>query len=229
MHLSAIDRISPAAPIEQLPIRLNLEGSRGSFAISLLLTIPVVVFLVTPFALIGWLAAVEPDAFLRTQLSWLSTVQLGVGLLAVLAVAVAAVTRIKTVWVRSATVEVGHGVVAVVERGYGFTRRWTAPIQEFLGVAHNVRSSLSGSRHELVLVHPDTTRNVLLRVDSAIAQPHIDRLAILLGLSQIPARSIAGKSAARVVVSSGATSAAAPTPVPPLVGVPAEAKLRLAA
>jgi hypothetical protein len=225
MHLSAIDRISPATPIDQLPIRLDLAASRGSLAISLLLTIPAVVFLITPFALVGWLAAVEPDAFLRTDLTWVSGLQLVAGLAVTLAVAAAAVRRLRAVWVRSATVEVGHGVVAVVERGFGFTRRWTAPITEFLGVAHNVRSSLSGFRHELVLVHPDPSRHVLLRVDSLIAQPHIDRLAIMLGLSQIPARSIAANAAqeARIPV------AAEQTPVPELVGLPVRAKLRLAA
>jgi hypothetical protein len=135
------------------------------------------------------------------------------------------VRRAAMSWAPSATVEIGYGVVAVVERRFGFKRRWTAPVSEFLGLAHNVRASLSGSRHELVLVHPDPEHNVLLQLAPSMPQPHIDRVAILLGVSEIPARALVGQTAPRPGLSAPVQLPALPAPV----AEPVKAKLQLVA
>jgi hypothetical protein len=224
MRLGAIDRITPSTPIDQLPVRLDMAGSRGSFYIALIMAVPVAVVLITPFALLGSLAAVEPQAFLSANVSWVAALQLCVAFAMALALAAFAIRRVTMAWGHAATVEVGYGVVAVAERRFGFNRRWTAPVSEFLGLAHNVRASLSGSRHELVLVHPDPARNVLLYIAPSIPQPHIDRVAILLGVLEIPSRTLVRQSAPRTLP--------VPTPVPALpapVAEPARAKLKLVA
>jgi hypothetical protein len=219
MRLSAVDHITPSGPIDQLPIRLELAGSRGSFMISLLMAVPVALFLITPFVLVGSFAALEPEAFLKVSMSWQAGLQLGVALAAALVLTAFAMRRVANSWGRKATVEIGYGVVAVVERRFGLTRRWTAPVSDFLGLAHNVRSSLSGARHELVLVHPDAANSVLLHLAPTIPQPHIDRVAILLGVSEIPARALVRQSTMpRLALPSAKVVPAlpAPTPVPAL-------------
>jgi hypothetical protein len=223
MQLSAIDRITPATPIDQLPIRLELVGSRGSLVIASMLTMAAAALLMTPFALVGSLAAFQPEAFLNADVSLLAGLQLAAAFSMALVLLVFAIRRVRMAWGRSATVEIGYGVVAVNERRFGMTHRWAVPVSDFLGVAHNVRSSLSGSRHELVLVHPDPSKHVLLGLAPVMPQQQIDRVVILLGLLEIPARSIRGK---------GLMRAASPQPVAvpvPLAGEPAPAKLRLAA
>lgn len=230
MFLSAVDRIIPATPIDQLPIRLELAGSRGGLAIALILLVSAVAFLLTPFMLVGSLAAFQTEAFLKADITWISGLQLAFGFAMALCLTAYALRRVRMAWGSAATVEIGHGVVAVVERRFGVSHRWSLPVTEFLGLAHNVRTSLSGARHELVLVHADPARNVLIGLAPSMPQQHIDRVAILLGLMEIPASSVAGKRAqqARPVQ----PAAYEQTPIPalsPLVGVPQRPKLKLAA
>jgi hypothetical protein len=234
MRLGAIDRITPSTPIDQLPIRLDIAGSRGSVLISLLMVIPVALFLVTPFVLVGSLAAFEPEMFANVQMSWIAGVQLGIAFCAALGLTAFAMRRVAMAWGRTATVEIGYGVVAVVEKKFGIKRRWTAPVSDYLGLVHNVRASLSGSRHELVLVHPDPAFNVMLQLAPSLPQPHIDRVAILLGVSEIPARILVGQQAPRLNLPAPRTLPALPapeaaTPVPVLDAGAVRAQLRLVA
>jgi hypothetical protein len=227
MRLSAIDRISLSTPADQLPMRLDLAGSRGGFVISLLLLVSAAAFLLTPFVLVGSLAAFEPAAFMSADISWSGGLQLALAFITALALTAFAVRRVKMAWTRSATVEIGHGVVAVVERRFSGVRRWALPVSDFLGIAHTVRTSLSGARHELVLVHTNPRYNVMIGLAPSMPQQHVDRMAILLGLLEIPAVSIGHQRAL-----AGTPGARDLTPVPdlsPLVGVVERPKLRLAA
>lgn len=64
---------------------------------------------------------------------------------------------------------------------------WTAPLSSYNGIAHHIRSSLSGNRHELVLAHPNHRRSVLLMVADNISEADIARMANFLRMPQIPA------------------------------------------
>ena len=229
MQLSAIDRITPATPFDQLPIRLELAGSRGSLVIALLLTITAAALLMTPFALVGSLAAFQPEAFQSATLSWAAGAQLAIAFVVAIVLIAFAFRRVRMAWGRSATVEIGHGVVAVIERRFGMAHRWAAPITDFLGIAHNVRSSLSGSRHELVLVHPDPAKHVLLGLATAMPQQHVDRAAILLGLLEIPARSIRGEGLLGLIMRRRANVVMLQRAKPAITDASARPKLKIAA
>jgi hypothetical protein len=84
------------------------------------------------------------------------------------------------------TIEIANGVVTVSEGGHFNTWSWTAPLSSFSGLAHHVRASLSGTRHELILVHPQRDRSILLSVAPRTSQGEVDRVADLLGQPQIP-------------------------------------------
>jgi hypothetical protein len=65
-------------------------------------------------------------------------------------------------------------------------RHWSAPLAEFEGIAHHMRTTLSGVRHELVLVHPSRERSIVLHhAAHGIGQAAIDRAAQLLRLPQL--------------------------------------------
>jgi hypothetical protein len=83
-------------------------------------------------------------------------------------------------------VEIAHGIVTVTEGSHFRTWTWKAPIAEYLGVAHHVRASLSGTRHELIMVHPEHEKSVLLCVAPRTSQSEVDRVAALIGLKQVP-------------------------------------------
>ncbi|MEQ1653073.1 MAG: hypothetical protein ABL897_11335 [Hyphomicrobium sp.] len=91
-------------------------------------------------------------------------------------------------WRRS--VEITRENVAVFDRRTFGGSNWTAPLHDYKGVAHHIRSSLSGTRHELVLVHPDSDRSVLLMTAEHISEADISRMTRLLGLPAVPAREL---------------------------------------
>ena len=76
----------------------------------------------------------------------------------------------------------------VSERGIFARRTWSEPLAHYAGVAHRVRASLSGLRHELILVHRNPSRTILLAVANRIAPEEVARVANLLGLAEISSR-----------------------------------------
>jgi hypothetical protein len=62
----------------------------------------------------------------------------------------------------------------------------SAPLASYSGVTHRVRASLAGSRHELILVHHEREKSILLSVAPRTSQADVERVAALLGQRQIP-------------------------------------------
>ena len=85
------------------------------------------------------------------------------------------------------TVEITPDNVAVSDDLAFGTSNWTAPLASYKGVAHHIRSSLSGNRHELVLVHPEPRHSVLLLVADHLTEADVARMTALLRLPQVPA------------------------------------------
>ena len=77
-------------------------------------------------------------------------------------------------------------MVSVSDRAVLGSRLWQVPLEEFSGIAHWVRSSLSGVRHELHLVHADPGKSLLIHRADHISQATIDAAGALLGLPPIP-------------------------------------------
>jgi hypothetical protein len=77
--------------------------------------------------------------------------------------------------------------VAVKDAKSFSQRVWTSPLRDYQGIAHHIRTSLGTTRHELILVHPDHGRSVLLMVGEHISEADISRFTRLLGLPEIGA------------------------------------------
>jgi hypothetical protein len=87
-------------------------------------------------------------------------------------------------------VSIADGMIEVVDIAPFSRKTWRAPLASFDGIAHHVRSSLSGVRHEAILVHPDTRRNVILMVAAQIGDPELRELGQVLGLPRVSATRI---------------------------------------
>jgi hypothetical protein len=89
-------------------------------------------------------------------------------------------------------VEITRDSVAVDDQRAFGRQQWTAPLTAYRGITHHIRSSLSGTRHELLLVHPDAERSVLLMAADHITDAEIHRMASLLDLPEVPAGALFG-------------------------------------
>jgi hypothetical protein len=61
------------------------------------------------------------------------------------------------------------------------------PLASYRGIAHVVRTSLSGTRHELVLVHPLRAHRILLCMADRISEAELAHAARILRLPVIAA------------------------------------------
>jgi hypothetical protein len=189
MRVAIYDRVEPPVP-SQLPFRVVGTCARRTAAVKLCLALPLA------FGAGAALVTVALDAALAPG-SWAIISQHPAIALEILA-AVAFCTYLLALPIKrlldqlgtERVAEIDHSRVEVTERGHFRTWKWSAPLDSFLGITHHVRASLSGSRHELILVHPDRKKSVLLSVGGMLSQNEMARVAAILGLDEIPAREL---------------------------------------
>jgi hypothetical protein len=184
MRVAIYDRVEPSMPAE-LPLRLTQTCSQRTATAFLALLIPgAVAAIIAAVAIFQALLSPSVRTLIEQHPAQGLEIVIAVGFLAYL---IALPT--KRLIDRLATtriVEILNGSVTVTEGGYFRTWSWSAPLCSFAGVAHHVRASLSGTRHELILVHPQREKSVLLCVAPRTSQSEVDRVAALLGHKQIP-------------------------------------------
>jgi hypothetical protein len=82
------------------------------------------------------------------------------------------------------------GHVQVERQGIMSREQWTVPLTEYCGVTHHIRATLSGPRHEIILVHPEPNRDVLLNLAARHPQEGATYYAELLGLQEVQPRTL---------------------------------------
>jgi hypothetical protein len=184
----AVSTNVPAPSFDSLPFKAEQTSSRTAAVLILLLLIPVLCLVIVPVGLVLVFATAEVrDAIAHHPLA---AAILGAGLVMWVALFLVPAKRIIHRFGNRRRVTIARERVTVADEGLFGSRLWTAPLADFRGVAHHVRATLSGVRHELILVHPKRERSVLLHSADAIAQSTIDRAAALLRLQQIPAHEL---------------------------------------
>ena len=153
MRVAIYDRVEPPVPA-QLPLRLTQTCSQRA-AIALLVLVVPAAFGGTFAALaVVFQALLAPDARAVVE----QHPALGLEILAAIGFIIYLLAlptrRLLARLSTTRTVEIADGLVSVTEGGHFRSWAWVAPLASFTGVAHHVRASLSGTRHELILVHP---------------------------------------------------------------------------
>lgn len=85
-------------------------------------------------------------------------------------------------------VTIDGGRIAVTEAKLAGKKTWTEPLSAYLGIAHHIRTTQAGPRHELILVHPDASRHLIVATADRISKNDVERAAATLGVSEVPAR-----------------------------------------
>lgn len=188
MRQAVSSNVVPAPSFDSLPFNAEQTSSRTAAVLMLLLLIPVLCLVIVPVGLVLVLATGEVrDAIAHHPLA---AAILGAGLAIWVALFLVPAKRIIERFGNRRRVTIARERVTVADESLFGSRLWSAPLADFRGVAHHVRATLSGVRHELILVHPTRNRSVLLHSADAIAQSTIDRATALLRLQQVPAHEL---------------------------------------
>lgn len=182
--------MATSATFEHLPEVVIARTPRGSHVVTILMLIPVLLAVVAPVILLAFAASASPSALALLTDRPLAAIQSFIGLAIWTGLFIVPLKRILSRLGAERTVRLNPDSIDVTDVTLLRKRTWSAPLADYAGIAHHVRSSLSVLRHELVLVHPDARKNVLLAVADRIPQSTIDRAKTLLGLPEVPARSL---------------------------------------
>ena len=182
MRAAAFETILPNGPITALPLNLVQTASRTSPLLMLALALPAAVAALTPFFLIAHHAAQDASLLMDRQAT---SLLLAVALAIWAALFGWPIARRALRSGQRRRIAISATKVTVSDAGLLRTETWSEPLLTYRGIAHHVRSSLSGTRHELILIHPDPARSLLLRAADRIGQPEIDQLTQLLGCREI--------------------------------------------
>lgn len=189
MRAAIFDRIEPLGP-SGLPFRSVQTCSRRSVTARLLLLVPFVVALAFACTFLIVQAAAAPAARAIVAQQPMLALQI---LTAIAFCAFLLGLPLKRLLDRLAvqrTVEIDQTMVTVTEGRNFRSWEWTAPLNSFVGITHHVRASLSGTRHELILVHPERKKSVLVGVADRMSQEDIERIAALLSQAVVPPKEL---------------------------------------
>ena len=190
MHAACVSTISPPDLPTHIPLSIEQRSSRSSSLIKLCLVAPAALVLLSPFILLA--GHMTGNALVRAHLAEHpgALLQLLLGLAFWTVLFAWPLKRMVESLGRARTVEIGPGTVHVTELSLFGETAWQEPLAAYAGVAHHIRASLSGVRHELLLVHPDPDRTVLVALAPRLSQVEIDTLCRLLGRAEIPSREL---------------------------------------
>jgi len=211
MNTSSFELVAPVEALDRLPIRLEQSASRSSTVLWLLLLIPALAAIAIPLPLVAAHVLTDPAALALLSEHPVTGIQILAGFALWCVLFVRPLHRLLSRAGQTRLIEITPTDIRITDRGLLGTRTWSEPLTAFRGLAHHVRSTLSGVRHELVLVHPDQRRHVLLVAGPAITQTALMRAAVLLGLPEIPARAmyVADDAPASAAGATGLRAAAA--------------------
>ena len=99
----------------------------------------------------------------------------------------------------NAVVRMADGMVTFEGRSWPNRETWRAPLAQFCGVTHHIRATLSGPRHEIVLVHPNRDKDIVLHVAPRHPKEDAVYYSELLGLAQLQPRTLYTRDRSRAV------------------------------
>ena len=188
MAYACVDGIEQTGSIHSLPITLDQRASATSTVVVGTFIFFAACFLLAPFGLVAALAALDPNSFMAIAQNPSTAIQLGLALLVgIMFVALPLRRLLRRVFSPRCIVISDRTVSATNTRNPG-APQWSEPLAAYKGVAHHVRTTLSGAHHEIVLIHDEPSKSVVLQTADRIAQPQVDAVAILLNVALVPAR-----------------------------------------
>lgn len=190
MQQTIFESVAPTPAFDALPIETVQRSSRAGTCLKLALLLPAIAAFSIPMFLVGAHALAEPQALTELSVRPMAAAQILAGIAIWLMLVTVPLVRLVRGAGKERRVTITANEVTVEDlRTFG-RDRWTEKLSSYKGVAHHVRASLSGLRHELILVHDVPSRDVLLSIGDRISQETLERAASTLGTQIVPAATI---------------------------------------
>ena len=190
MRIAAVSRVDMTVDQVKASAEFNMSTNKLQAILMVALALGSMVGLLLPVAWIGLDAVSNPQVIHTLAEHPASSALLAAGILVGLVLLTyplrAGLARLGG----SARVQMADGMVTVERKGLLGRNRWSEPLAQFCGVTHHIRATLSGPRHEIILVHRDPAKDVLLQLDSRHPQEGADHYARLLSLPEMQPREL---------------------------------------
>jgi hypothetical protein len=190
MAIARVYVISASDPIRSLPVTLEQRTSPASLAIAGVFIALAAIVLLAPFGLLAAHAATAPTVFAAKIQQPAVALQLGLALLVAVAFVAVPLRALLRRSMQPRQIVISRHTVSATGGTHGARTNWSEPPAAYQGGAHHIRTSLSGAQHEIVLVHAQPSKSIVLQTADRIAQPQIDAVAALLNVAQVPARAL---------------------------------------
>lgn len=187
MQIAVIDNVEISSDFSTFPFTIKQSSALLPACAQVLVSTLSISSLLIPVTLIAIHGLTDPQGAQGIVDRPFSSVLLAIGLLvAVGLLAIPLRSGLNRLRQRGA-IRVGLDHVTVEQQGLIGRKSWEASFDQFAGVTHHIRASLSGARHEIILVHPDPRKNVLLNLSHRAPERGADQFAQLFGVKVIPA------------------------------------------
>ncbi len=187
-HVS-LDVSTDCPAFDHLPIRIQHTSSRWSALVLLLLLTPAIGALLIPVGLVAANASEVQSALAQNPFAGL---QVGIGAFIWLILFGLPLRSLLARFGSTRAIQIDADGVTVQDSRAGRTRSWTSTLADYAGLAHVVRTTNAGARHELVLVHPQRKRNIVLYAADRVSPELIQRASTLLSMPVVPASAAFG-------------------------------------
>lgn len=186
MTQAALEIIGLNHRLDALPLHITQRFSRTSVVARLALLVPAILLVLVLVSFIG----LSSDALAQVTEHPADALLAGFGVMLFACLFVLPFSRAIKALVSHRTVRIEAGTVTVEDHGLFGSSSWSLPLTAYRGVAHVVRTSLSGARHELVLVHPVRNRRILLCAADKLSETDLDQASRVLNLPLLPANDL---------------------------------------
>lgn len=190
MRFSQFDELSPAIVDGPLPWHQRQSCSTFPGAFVVVALAATALALLVPTALVVARLAAGDDAARQAIDNPGSVIQIALGVAFLSAMIGWPLYLTSRRIGRRRDVVIDHAQVTVRENAPAGRSQWSEPLSAYLGVAHHLRTTQAGPRHELVLVHPDPRRHVVVASAERLTRADLERVARQLGLDEVPAAAL---------------------------------------
>jgi hypothetical protein len=197
MRASDVDTSMPSGPIDSLPWQLTQLPSRSTLLLTLGVALPAAVVVLVPLCLLANHVAFHANLSTIVENRIAPTLLVAFAFVTWILLFGWPIARQMKAIGRRRQINLSLGLVTVTERRVLGATTWSQPMSAYLGIAHHVRTSLSGTRHEIILVHPDANRSLLLQVGPKLTQSDMDAVTNLLSCREIAHRRVYAPTSAR--------------------------------